>query len=279
MRRTSSRTFPTFGGSVLLLLRFLPLFLLECCVVVPAHANGVNTTIGNGQTVSGSVTRAGVDAYTFPVNSGDAIFVSISEVGAHAYDPEIMLYNPAGEDSANTYDAYNANLKITKAAVGTSTVKVSVWQAGAGGSYKLTVITIPDPYGSAGSILMSPGTAYRGSISRGDVAVFMFDSVEGKGHTATLTITRNSGTFDEAIRIFRPDGSEYGGTYDPSFTYPVVLTPDGGTYTVLVYRWGSGDGTDSYSISVSGNGVAVPVEPPPGSKPAPSGSGCCGIRG
>jgi hypothetical protein len=192
--------------------------------------------------------------------------VSISEVGTHAYDPQIMLYNPGGKLWANTYDAYNAKLEITNAAAGPWIVKVSVWQSGAGGSYKLTVITLPGPaalssYTSGDDML--PGATYSGSIYRGDVRVYTFDGVAGKGHTATLKVTLNSRTFDTQIRVFRPGGSEYGGTYGASYTYNVGLVSVSGTYTVLVYRWGAGDTTDSYSISVSGNGVGTPPTPQP----------------
>ncbi len=234
-----------------------------------AHANGVNSTIASGQVVTGTVTTTGVDSYTFPVAAGDSIFVSVAQIGAWTFDPVAILYDPNGTGRATaTLHAY-ANTEYVNAAAGSWTVKVSVWQATAGGDYSLTVVTIPGPFvvadGHAGGA-MYPEVTYPGSIYRGDVDIFTFTGVAGVGNKATLTVDITGGAWDPAIRVYRPDGSVYGGDFDhTNYTYDVSLDPRiqpvpgmNGTYTVLVYKWIGDDVTGSYSISVSGSGVGTP---------------------
>jgi RHS repeat-associated protein len=251
-----------FSRSLLrLLIRFLPLLMLAAWGVSPAHANGVNTTIGSGQVVSGSVTYSGEDDYTFPAKTGNTIFVSVSEVGTHSYEPHIELDDPSMVNQASTFDSYFTNIRYYNATAGTWTVKVSAWGGGAGGSYKLTVITIPGAYsvasGNAGGA-MYPGETYAGSIYRGDVDIYTFNAVAGVLHDATLTVDITGGAWDAAIRVFYPDGSDFGGgAGNVNYQYTVNLPTVSGPYTVVVYKWSGADATDSYSLSVSGN-VALP---------------------
>src|ERR1700716_392755 len=77
-----------------LLVRFLSLLMLTCGSVNTAHANGVNDTIGNGEVKTGTVTTTGVDTYTFQVNTAGNIFLSDGEVGTHAFDPVVKIYDP-----------------------------------------------------------------------------------------------------------------------------------------------------------------------------------------
>src|SRR5437867_5377775 len=70
-----------------------PLLVLICGSAHPAHANGVNTTIGNGQTVTGSLSGDGSDSYSFKAPGGGSFEVSVSETGFHdpSFSPTITL--------------------------------------------------------------------------------------------------------------------------------------------------------------------------------------------
>jgi len=73
----------------ILILAFLVLAIRD---IFPAHANGVNSTITNGQTVFGTVTGTTNDQYTFYNPASRSFVLGLSEVGAHDETYSQILY-------------------------------------------------------------------------------------------------------------------------------------------------------------------------------------------
>src|ERR1700687_3731514 len=142
----------------------------------PAHANGVNTAIANGQTVTGNVTGEGFDTYSFKIPVGGSSFdVSISETGFHdpSFSPTISISGPGGIAKNSIGRPLYARLEQTNAAAGPWTVKVSRGDEGgdSGGTYALTLVQVPVATGGTLGSAISIGGSTSGSITRGGVEV------------------------------------------------------------------------------------------------------------
>src|SRR5579862_8302533 len=72
----------------------LALLIFAVREIFPAHANGVNSTITNGQSVFGTVTGTAKDDYTFYNPASRSFVAGISETGTHnaAYAPLINAF-------------------------------------------------------------------------------------------------------------------------------------------------------------------------------------------
>src|SRR5258708_1549044 len=78
-----------------LLVRFLPVVILSCLSISPAHADGVNGKITSGKSVTGTIT-SGTDSYSFKVAAGSSFVVSVAETGVYDtnFIPMIGLVAP-----------------------------------------------------------------------------------------------------------------------------------------------------------------------------------------
>jgi RHS repeat-associated protein len=262
-----------FSRSLLwLLVRFLPLLILTCQGISPAHANGVNTSIGDGEIKTGRITTTGVDTYTFPVNStSSGLFFMISETGTHdsLFTPEIDIYRPVGTLYNYTWGAYYAYQRIDAAPVtGTWSIQVKRHDTSpgtSGGYYAVTVMTMPGPVSVSGGLpggVMYPGVTYSGSTFRGDVDVYTFTGVAGTGNSAVLSLAKTGGStgFTPEIDVFKPVGSYGYATWTATNTTLTINTSaTAGTYTVLLFRHNVSDNTTgTYTLSVSGTGAGMP---------------------
>ncbi len=236
--------------------------LLLTCRALPAQANGVNTTIGNGQVLTGTVSGAGIDTYSFVAPSGGSLQVNIGRVGAGPTpDFRLDLYNPSGTDVVGSYNHYSFMARELTVANGTWKVKISVWGGSGTVSYQVNVATLPGTPGIASSNAggsLTPGVAVPGSIYRGDLNIFTFTGVGGATNKATLTIAGSSGVADTELFVFKPDGTSLSGNSGKNYTFsPTIATS--GTYTVFLFQLVDGDNTLPYNITVSGAGAGMPA--------------------
>jgi len=238
-----------------LLVRFLPVVILTCLSIGPAHADGVSGKITNGQTITGTLTGLGSDTYAFKVpDGGGAFFVSVAETGPHndTFVPGITLTGPGGDIRGRGAPLFTV-LKKQNAVEGTWNVKVD--QGGRGttsGSYALTLVQVPGAVPVSGGIAggaLSQGGASSGSNSRGKIDVWTFNGVAGQTATVTLNKTGGDGFFPE-IAVVSPTGSILGGaSCDTTCNQDISLTA-GGTYTVLAWKDDDHDVTGTYTLSV-----------------------------
>ncbi len=233
--------------------------ILLACRAFPANAS---TSLSNGQVVTGTVSGAGVDTYTFVASSGGAFQVNVGRVGAGPTpDFGTDLYNPSGTHIGTSFNHYAYFIRETGVANGQWTVKISVHGSVGTVSYKLTVAMLPGTPGIAGSNAggsLTPGIAVPGSIYRGDLNVFTFTGVGGALNKALLTIAGSSGVADTEFYMFKPDSTGLATSFGKNYT-DNVSTATSGTYTIFLYSHAAGDYTLPYNLSVSGTGVAMPV--------------------
>src|SRR5260370_23173369 len=168
--------------------------MLTCVSAAPAHADGVSGTIANGQIVSGTVTGAGSDRYSFKIPPGSSFEVNVSEIGVHDrnFVPLIGLEAPGGYVHG-AGSPLHARLRENNVTAENWTVNVSRGDNGGttGGSYALTLVVVPGAVSRAGGVAvvaLSPGQNYSGTNTRGnsDVGVYTFTGVAG--HTETLKL-------------------------------------------------------------------------------------------
>jgi RHS repeat-associated protein len=254
----------TFRRSLFLLL----LLILTCRAAGPAQANGVNMFVGNGQVVTGTVTTTGIDTYTFTVPNNGSIFVSAGQVGTLTSDHTITLYDHAGTQVAiNTGVHPQGTIAYSSTAIGgTWTVKVSVSNMAAGGSYSLTIWTTPGPYSLSGNNMGGvayPGVSYPLSIYRGDVDIFTFN-VTHPGVSNYVILALTDPGWAPAYRFYRPDGTFLINGSGPTAGVHIFVTTQTGIYTLLVSRGAGGtDNPLSYTLSLSqgtGNPMGLPTD-------------------
>jgi YD repeat-containing protein len=241
----------------------LALALLACCWALPARA----ATISSGQTVSGTITSGTqIDTYTFPVDVSDSIEASLGTDGTAGYEAIATVYNSGGTQKCTITTGtlfYSPSLcRVTQTSTttgGTWKVQVKRW-TGTGG-YKLSLVVIPAATAISGSAggMMYPGVTYSGTITRGDMQIWMAHGLAST--TATVTLVSNQSGFEPQVTFFNPKGVYGGGT--TASTTPVNANFDGvgnpdGNFVFAVTKWSGADTPFSYSISVSGAGAALP---------------------
>lgn len=236
--------------------RFLlaSLLILTAWGVNPAHADGVNSKITSGKSVTGTIT-SGTDSYSFKVDADSSFVVSVSETGVHDanFIPMIGLVAPNGNVRGHGAPLYSM-LRQSHAAEGIWTVNVSRAHEGgpSGGSYALTLIQLPGAVGGSGGLAggtLSAGAA-SGSNVRGQVDVWQFSGVAGHTSTLSLAATGGQGFYPEIV-VFAPGGALLGGSTCPGHCSQDVSIAATGTYTVLVDKADYNDVTGTYTLSVN----------------------------
>jgi len=228
------------------------LLVLASASLNPACADGVSSTIANGQTVNGTVSGKGVDTYTFHAVAGGAFVVAVAETGQHdlSFVPELTVIAPGATEGPGSAHPFSASFVQPNAAEGTWTLKVSRARGGTtGGSYALKLVTTPGA--GAADHAMAPGQPYAASSARGQLEAWTFNGVAG--HAKTLAIRSDAkGVVVEAL-VFSPTGDLAGGfgCGESACTVHDVPIKANGTYTVIVHKTDGEDVTGAYSISVN----------------------------
>jgi len=240
-----------------MLVRFLPLFVLACWNITPAHADGVNAVISSGKTVTGHIASAsGFDTYTFelPV-AGTSFVLDLAETGLHdeSFMPSLDLTDPAGHLSGKGHVGSQV-ISIPNAAEGKWIVKVHRHNFGStGGAYALTFIEIPGAIAQSDgtpAVALTPGTNHQQSSAPGQLSVFTFQGVAGQKMTLSLGSATGSGIFPHAD-IFAPGGGPAGGVGCNKDCSQDFTPATSGTYTVVAWRIDSSEDTGTYSLSVA----------------------------
>jgi Viral BACON domain len=239
---------------------------MAVCVLVPGAAFA--QALGNGANASGVIATAGqVDSWTFAATTGDAIALSMAEVGADsAFVPWIRLLRPDGTIVGNASSGLVAQINVTANQTGTYTVLAASNDAGNDdlGSYVLTLAKTPGafvvPAGDQGGP-MTVGITHTGSIVRGDLDQWTFLASAGDAVTVSIARVSPDTAFVPWIRLRKPDGAEEAFA-DGGLTAQIGVTlPVSGLYTVLVGSNDEGnDGAGDYTLRVTGaSGTALPV--------------------
>ena len=255
--------------------RMASLFLLLLLILGSAgshqaRADGVVSTIGNGQIVYGSISASGVDTYSFPVaGTGYKIFWTITTTSAHNanFVSEAELFKPSGTVANYAYGQYFGSnyLGTGTIAAGTWKIEVSNYYAGPSysGTYALQVFVLPGlpaQSGGVGGGQMNVGQTYSGSINLGATDVYNFNGVSGSNYSLTLTrVSGSSAYFDPWMMWSDATGASIVTDWTASnVTYTHAATT--GPYTVLVNQlYDAGNYSGDYSLEASGTGTSQPV--------------------
>ena len=104
--------------------------------------------MSNGSTSAGSITQGDLDPYSFSATQGDAVLLSVGQVGSSTLRPWIRLVSPTGTITETVGDAQNSAARISVTAPTTGTYIVIVgsdWGSssfnryGGAGNYELAV--------------------------------------------------------------------------------------------------------------------------------------------
>lgn len=195
----------------------------------------------NGDNHAGAISAPGeLDTWTFSVGSGDAIVLSIGEVGADSpFYPWLRLYSPSSALVAESFGTLTAHINVNAAVAGLYRVVVGSADTGnvATGDYLLTLARAPGtfliPDGDEGGPTTN-GANHPGYIHQGDQDPWTF--VAGAGDSVSISIGEvgaDSG-FAPWIRLFGADGALLDQATGPLGGKIDVTVPLSGTYTVVV---------------------------------------------
>ena len=192
----------------------------------------------NGENYAGVIASLETHAWTLTATAGDAIVISVGEVGADsAFTPYIGLYTDTWV--ASNYGNLSAHISVNAPVTGSYTVYINsstvVQNAGAG-SYLLTLLKAPGafivPAGDEGGP-MTNGAHHPGYIHRADQDPWTF--IAAAGDSISVSIGEVGDTnFAPWIRLFSPIGAYMGEGYSQPGGKIDVTAPLSGTYTVVV---------------------------------------------
>ncbi|NOT44078.1 MAG: hypothetical protein HOP14_05680, partial [Acidobacteria bacterium] len=197
----------------------------------------------NGFNHTGEIALAGeVDSWTFVANAGDALSLSLAEIGPDsAFWPWIRLLSPAGAvvSSGEDWGVLVGQVNVVAPLSGEYTVLVASNDTGKNdtGDYSLilaqTGAFVVPPSDQGGALVN--GQNHAGQIFVGDLDAWTFTATAGEAISLSIAQTGGDVAFWPWIRLIGPTGGvalaqgwgDLAGTVD-------VVAPVGGTYTVLV---------------------------------------------
>ena len=255
--------------------RMASLFLLLLLILGSAgshqaRANGVVSTIGNGQIVYGSISASGFDTYSFPVGGTNyEIFWTITTTSAYNinFEGEAELFKPSGGVANYAIGHYFGSSYVGTSTIAAGTWKIEVSNAAAGptysGTYALQVFWLPGQPGQSGGVgggQMNVGQTYSGSTNLGATDVYNFNGVSGNNYSLTLTRVSGSSTYYDPWMMWSDaTGASIVNTYTGSTTTYTHAAATG-LYTVLVNQLNDANNlSGDYSLEVSGLGTSQPV--------------------
>lgn len=264
-RSTSDDGFAVFPPRRLLTAIFLCASLLLSALCESANAQGTPT---NGWTHTGTIAPvADSDSWTFSASIGDRIVIRVGEISqTNTFTPRIRLQSPSAVQIGLASGALVAEITVTATNTGTFTVIVddNVGTT-ATGTYRLTLAKSP------GEVFVAPGdeggpmtngVTYEGNyLPPGDLDVWNFTATTGDSVALKLGQLTDTNSFDPWIRLYGPDGTLVGSSFDFATAEVSLQTTNSGTFQVVVannpYNNAAGNGTYRLTLAKTGSAVAV----------------------
>jgi hypothetical protein len=217
--------------------------------------------MANGQNHAGAIAAPGeIDEWTFTATQGDAIALSLAEVGPDTvFAPWLRLRAPDGTQLSSNTNILVAQINILAAPQsGSYTVLVSTSDTGndATGDYVVTLAKTPGefvvPVGDEGGPMIN-GANHSGTIHRGDLDQWTFTADQGDSIALSLGEVGPNGDFTPWLRLRAPNGTQLSTNTNILVAQINLLTaPQSGTYTVLVGTSDNGlDATGDYLLTVA----------------------------
>ncbi len=187
-------------------------------MVHPLTTTYNNGPIGNGQTVSGSVTGTDIQKWSFPQSAGNyVVYVGGSSIGSQPdFEPYVLLYNPSNTVIATAI--HNPWARTLPPGNQTSSGTYSIGIENAHGSsyptltsnFTLNLSLANQPYGvpagHAGG-MMTSGVTYNGTVTGANMDMWTYAAQAGTAITFTMTNTNGDTNFRPGFSIVAPDGT------------------------------------------------------------------------
>lgn len=241
--------------------------------------------VGNGSTHSGTIHVGDLDMWSFFATAGDAILVSIGEVGSSAsFRPSIRLKGPTGLGVASSSDGVVARIDTVAPTSGTYTIIISsapLADFGGSGDYTLTVVRTPGPYiisaGDEGGELTN-GANHLGTIHVGDLDVWSFTAAAGDAILIAVGEVGGNSLFTPWIRLRSPTGQNLGSNWGGLASQIGATATFTGTYTVVVASQAPGhESSGMYTLTMAKAPGAFSVSEGDEGGPATNGSNHTGV--
>ena len=202
----------------------------------------------SGETKTGTITTADLDAGTFYADAGDAVTVLMGQ-SSSALVPQLELHSPSGEVLSSTWN-YGSTTLFAEALPESGTY----------------FIICRDHFGvNAGeygvSLIKNPGSTDGGTIGIGETKVGTIDVGDLDGYTfwayagdaATLLMARSSGALVPQVELHSPGGELLHSVwnYGSATISSEPLTESG--FHVIICRDHFGTNTGGYGVSLSKN--------------------------
>jgi trimeric autotransporter adhesin len=240
--------------------------LLGLCSARLALAQG---TLTNGWTTTGTIAPVGdSDSWTFQANTGDRIVVRVGKITqTNSFNPRLRLQTPNAVQQAIVSGSIAAEIAVTATNSGTFTVIVDdEFGTSATGTYRLTLAKSPGTFfvapGDEGGP-MTNGVMNTGTIDVGDLDVWTFTANAGDAIVVRMgKITDTSGNFTPWVRLYAPDGTPLGSSFNVSVAEVTVTATNSGAFSVVVGDGnGALSGTGTYRLTLAKTGDPVVISP------------------
>ncbi len=235
------------------------LLAIVLAVLVRPAAIHAQTELLNGQNVVGTISVPGeFDQYFFYATAGEAVILSIAEVGpeVHGFTPSILFHcGPYG-----TLGQAGGQIAAQVEAVVPATTTCFVLVSGGvqtAGSYLLTIARTPGAFtvspADEGGPLVN-GSNQVGTIHVGDLDMWSFTASAGDAIMVGIGEVGSGSSFMPWIRLKGPTGQNLGSSSGNLVGRIETTAPATGTYTVIVSTSAVGgfepSGSGDYSLSL-----------------------------
>jgi len=201
--------------------------------------------IAFGNTLSGTVAAAEMDAYTFVGTPGDQVLVRVAETSGSLW-PLIRVYPPNGTLLCEDYSPSTAEVFCTLTSSGMHTILVADYFGTYTGQYSLYLQRTNNP-GNATPI--SFGETLSGSIgAAAEMDTYTFCGASGD--QVLVRVAETSGSLWPLIRVYPPNGTLLCEDYSPSTAEVSCSLTSAGMHTILVGDY-LGTYTGEYNVSLT----------------------------
>ncbi|MEZ0262028.1 MAG: tetratricopeptide repeat protein [Alphaproteobacteria bacterium] len=207
----------------------------------------------NGKPLSGTIKGGAIDTYAFKVAKGTAFVATLSLKGAPipGFKPQLSITGPPGSmDQGGGMGELFTKKSDTEPVPGDWTIEVSQMDENQpGGEYVLRLFQAPGVKGTP----MKLGQTYKGSVARGEIAVYTVSGTPGVLVRLGLNVPDNK-EISHDFTVIGPDGKLLAGggcSGEMKRCYSDFKMEDYGDYTVLLGRYDQNDVKGPYSVSVA----------------------------
>jgi hypothetical protein len=199
---------------------------------------------------SGTLAPGEMQSYSFSASAGEAVRVSAMNTSGNL-QAVMALYGPDGRLLGDTEPYGNERTNVLSlSAAGTYTVLVyDALAPDSSGSYN---VSIGFTTGRCGTTIAC-GDTKNAYLAVGEIDTYTFEGLSGT--SMALSSARTSGWVSAVIELYDPAGTFLADNGYGNDSTGTVELPSDGTYSVLVFDWGTPSDSGGYSLTRSCAGL------------------------